>query len=60
MEQPKKQVCSIRVIFPVKSDEQAIECKKKIETAVQDIPEAQIHFSLMPVPVSNAASPQIR
>jgi len=60
MSDPKKEICSIRVIFPVMSDEQAIDCKKKIAASVVDIPEAQIHFSLMPIPVPNAASPQIR
>jgi len=34
-------------MFPVESDEQAIEYKKKIAAILAEIPEAQIQFSLM-------------
>ena len=50
MEQSKKQVCSIRIMFPVETDEKAIEIKKKVSTALADISEAQIQFSLMDIP----------
>lgn len=60
METPKQEVCTIRIIFPVESDEQAIGCKKKIAAAVQDISEAQIHFSLMPLPLVPDGRTQIR
>jgi len=42
-----KQLCTIRIGFPVKSDEQAIEYKRKIGAILAEIPEAQIQFSLM-------------
>jgi len=44
-------------MFPVKSDEQAIECKKKIANVLVEIPEAHMQFSLMasPRPKSNNA-----
>ena len=45
-----KQVCSIRIMFPVESDEQAIEYKRKISGVLSAIPEAQIQFSLMTPP----------
>jgi len=45
-----KDICTIRVVFPVESDEQAIEVKRKIKEVVKDDPDAQIHFALMPTP----------
>ncbi len=47
MEQPKPDICIMKLIFPVNSDEQALEAKKKITTALSDIPEAQIDFRLI-------------
>ncbi len=44
---PKKQVCIIKIIFPVSSDEEAIEVKKTIAEHLDKIPEAVINFSLM-------------
>jgi len=44
------EICSIRIMFPVKSDEQAIEYKKKIAAVLSEIPDAQIQFSLMTKP----------
>lgn len=48
--QPLNEVCTIRIVFPVKSDEQALAIKTNIKTLLKDIPEAQVHFSLMPMP----------
>lgn len=45
-----KEVCSIRIMFPVDTDEQAIEYKKKITDILSDIPLARIEFSLMSRP----------
>jgi len=45
-----QQVCSIRIMFPVTSDEQAIEYKRKISVILTDIPESNIQFSLMNAP----------
>lgn len=42
-----KEVCSMRIVFPVTSDEQAIEYKKKITALLSEIPEAAIQFSIM-------------
>lgn len=49
MEQDKKEVCDIRIMFPVTSDEQAIEYKKKIQEAMKDMSEARIQFSIIPM-----------
>ena len=46
----KQEVCTIRIMFPVESDEQAIECKKKIATALSDMQDVQTQFSIMTVP----------
>jgi len=43
----KQNICSIRILFPVESDEQAIEYKKKISNLLTEMPDAQIQFSLM-------------
>ncbi len=45
-----KEICQIRVMFPAKSDEQAIDVKKRISELLKDEPEAQIHFALTPTP----------
>jgi len=47
---PTVQVCSIRIMFPVDTDEQAISYKKKIGDVLADIPQARIEFSLMSRP----------
>lgn len=46
-----QQVCSIRIGFQVDTDEQAVEYKKKISAVLSDVPNAQIQFSLMTIPV---------
>lgn len=45
-----KELCSIRIGFPVTSDEQAIEYKKKISEVLTDIPNVRIEFSLSTIP----------
>ncbi|MBA7652688.1 hypothetical protein ES703_60527 [subsurface metagenome] len=45
-----KQICTLRIMFPVDTDEQAIEYKKKITAVLAEIPEASIEFRLMTMP----------
>lgn len=45
-----KEVCTIRIVFPVTSDEQAIDYKKKITAVLSEITDAQIHFAIMSIP----------
>jgi len=45
------EICTMRIMFPVTSDEQAIEYKKKINALLSEIPDASLQFSLMPVPI---------
>lgn len=51
-EKSNQEICSIRMMFPVSSDEQAIEYKRKITALLVEIPDAQIQFSLMSSPPS--------
>lgn len=46
MDNPKQEICSIKIMFPVDSDDQAIEYKKKITEVLKDKADAQIQFSL--------------
>jgi len=51
MDKQDKEVCSINIMFPVDSDEQAIDCKKKVKAALSDMPDAQVRFMIMPSPL---------
>ncbi|GAH62917.1 unnamed protein product [marine sediment metagenome] len=50
MEKPKQEICSIRIMFPVESDEQAIGYKKKIAALLAEIPDVQLNFSISTMP----------
>lgn len=47
MAEEQKQICNIRIMFPVTTDEEAIEYKKKISAILAEIPDVQTQFSLM-------------
>ncbi len=42
-----KQICSINIAFPVESDEQAIEMKRKVELALAEVSDARFDFRIM-------------
>jgi len=44
------EICTIRIMFPVTSDEQAIEYKKKVAGVLSEIQNAQIEFSIVNMP----------
>lgn len=46
MERDKREVCTIRIMFPVDTDQQAIEYKKKIGEVLSSKPDAMIEFKL--------------
>lgn len=48
---PLKEVCSIRIAFPVDTDEQAIGYKKQISDILSNIPNALIEFSIKTIPL---------
>ncbi|MBA7680008.1 hypothetical protein ES703_88315 [subsurface metagenome] len=50
MDNDKKELCTIRIMFPVESDEKAIEYKKKINDILSDIPDAIIEFGIRTIP----------
>lgn len=45
-----KQLCSIRISFPIDTDEEAIDYKKKIGNILAPIPTARIEFTLSTMP----------
>ena len=47
MDDAKQEVCTIRIMFPVVSDEQAIEYKKKIAEVLKQIHNVQTQFSII-------------
>lgn len=49
--QTVSEICSIRIMFPVESDEQALAFKKKIGDLLADIPDAMIQFSINSAPL---------
>lgn len=44
-----KQLCTIRIAFPVESDEQAITLKKKVSDVLGDVQQARLEFSIVTV-----------
>ena len=50
MPDENKEICTIRIMFPVKSDEAAIDYKKKIAALIDEIPDANMQFALMTPP----------
>jgi len=47
---PPKEVCSIRIVFPVETDDEAIKYKKAITDILVDIPSAFISFTISTAP----------
>lgn len=41
------QLCTMRIAFPVESDDQAIAVKKKINEILADVSDASVNFSLV-------------
>lgn len=51
-EQKTPQICSIKVTFPVETDEQAIQYKQAMTSVLATIPNAKIEFVLLSLPTS--------
>lgn len=51
MDNVHPEICTIRIMFPVTSDEQALDCKKRIRESLKDIPDVQTQFSIMDTPI---------
>jgi len=43
-----KELCTMRIAFPVIDDDQAIDIKKKIAAILSDVPDSAINFTLQP------------
>ena len=50
MQQDKNQICTLRIMFPVTSDEKAIEAKQKVEAALADVSDVNTQFSIVSMP----------
>lgn len=46
------QICSIKITFPVATDEKAIEYKKAISSVIATIPNAKVEFVLLTIPAN--------
>ncbi len=46
MDEPKKEVCSITLMFPVESDEQALDIKAKVKEITKDIKDVRCDFRI--------------
>ena len=44
------EVCNIRIMFPIATDEQAIAYKKQIREILSDVEDVQIQFAIMTAP----------
>jgi len=51
------EICTIKILFPVGSDEQALDSKKKIQEILSGIDDVQIDFRLMSGRVFTAPPP---
>lgn len=51
MGKPEKQLCTIRIMFPIDSDDEAIAFKKTFSEIVAEMSDVQIQFGLMTSPV---------
>ena len=43
---PKQEVCTIRIMFPVTSDEHALDIKTKVAALLSDIEQVRSEFSI--------------
>lgn len=49
-EKSNPEVCQMRIMFPIVSDQHAIDTKAKIKEAIGNIPDVVITFSIMTLP----------
>jgi len=57
MGQAKPELCIMKIMFPIESDEKALEVKKSITEVLKDNEDAQIHFSIMNQPKRGRIEP---
>ncbi len=53
------QVCSIRIGFPIESDDQALAYKKELNGVFANLPAARIEFSLLTIPAGSQNVPPL-
>lgn len=54
-----QQICTIRIMFPVDTDDDAIVFKKKFGAVVSEIRDAHVEFTLRTVPMRRADGPPV-
>jgi len=47
MDEQIKEYCIIKLMFPVTSDEQAFDCKKKVQAMLSAIPNSRVDFRII-------------
>ena len=50
MPKDQREVCTIQIMFPIDTDEEALAVKKKIAEVLADNKDAQIRFSIVDMP----------
>jgi len=50
MPDEKKELCTIRIMFPADTDDEAVNIKKKIAEILKDKPDTTIQFGLSTMP----------
>lgn len=48
---PLNEICTMRIAFPIKTDEDAIEVKKRIAEILKDVEDVRIQFSITTSPL---------
>lgn len=46
-----RQVCTVTIVFPVESDEQAVKVKQNLGTVTAELTDVRTDFRIMSVPV---------
>ena len=49
--QPNPEICTLRIMFPVESDQKAIEIKRKIQDVLGDTTDVRIEFGIIQAPM---------
>lgn len=47
MDKPKQEICTIKILFPVISDDQAFELQKKIKVLFSETPDVNFDFRIL-------------
>ncbi|MBA7654885.1 hypothetical protein ES703_62778 [subsurface metagenome] len=54
MPKQTQEICTIRIMFPVTTDETAVAIKQELKKALADVPDVHIQFMIMDNPASGS------